>query len=240
MHNEEKKQILIQANKLTVIQEDLENKICEYLSRRFEIDQKYIELKQVRTEIYKLKSQKVELVSELDDIGLPDKSDQEAKNLFDQKFSPDGEENFEFDNGVVFLKKYKTQFSSYLKKEFNNLDIKKKRELFKAGLLKIRFSLNYIKYEKVKNESKETALDDYVFERASNFPYYLNIKFNEKTKDELENIKKEETDRSTLEQSNREGETRRREWKINDLEEKIYDSEEDWDFSIDYQEDENY
>ena len=118
--------------------------------------------------------------------------------------------------------------------------IKKKRELFKEGLLKIRFSLNYIKYEKVKNESKETALDDYVFERASNFPYYLNIKFNEKTKDELENIKKEETDRSKLEQSNREGETRRREWKINDLEEKIYDSEEDWDFSIDYQEDENY
>ena len=109
MHNEEKKQISIHANKLTVIQEDLENKIYEYLSKRFEIDQKHIELKQIRTDIYKLKSQKVELISELDDIGLPDKSDQDVRKLINQNFSPDGEEKFEFDNGVVFLKKYKTQ-----------------------------------------------------------------------------------------------------------------------------------
>jgi len=238
MNNEEEKQISIQENKLTVVQKDLENKIYEYLSKRFEIDQKHIELKQIRTDIYKLKSQKVELVDELDDIGLPDKSDQDVRKRFDQNFLPDGEEKFEFDNGLVFLKKYKTQFSSYLKKEFNNLDIKKKRELFKAGLLKIRFYLNYTKYEKVKNEGKETALDDYVFERLSNFPYYLNIKFNEKTKDKLENIKKEETDHSALEQTSRESETRSREKEINDLEED--GSEDDWDFSIDYEEDENY
>ena len=238
MNNEEEKQISIQENKLTVVQKDLENKIYEYLSKRFEIDQKHIELKQIRTDIYKLKSQKVELVDELDDIGLSDKSDQDVRKRFDQNFLPDAEEKFEFDNGLVFLKKYKTQFSSYLKKEFNNLDIKKKRELFKAGLLKIRFYLNYTKYEKVKNEGKKTALDDYVFERSSNFPYYLNIKFNEKTKDKLKNIKKEETDHSALEQSSRERETRSREREINDLEED--GSEEDWDFSIDYEEDENY
>ncbi len=240
MNNEEKKQISILENKLTVIQQDLENKIYEYLSKRFEIDQKYIELKQIRTDIYKLKSQKVELVAELDDIGLPDESDQfeEVRERFDQDFLPDGEEKFEFDNGQVFLKKYKTLFSSYLKKEFNNLDIKKKRELFKAGLLKIRFYLNNVKYEKIKNEGKETALDDYVFERLSSFPYYLNIKFKEKTKNKLENIKKEEADHSALEQSSRESETRMREREINDLEED--GSEEDWDFLIDYEEDENY
>jgi len=237
MNNEEEKQISILENKFTVIQQDLKNKIYEYLSKRFEIDQKYIELKQIRTDIYKLKLQKVELVSELDDIGLPDKSDQDIRKRFDQNFLTDDEEKFEFDNGLVFLKKYKTQFSSHLKKEFKNLDIKKKRELFKAGLLKIRFYLNYIKYEKVKNEGKETALDDYVFKRLSNFPYYLNIKFNEKTKNELEKIKKEETDHSVLEQLSRESDIRSIEREINDLEED--GSEEDWDFLIDYEEDEN-
>lgn len=237
MNNEEEKQISILENKFTVIQQDLKNKIYEYLSKRFEIDQKYIELKQIRTDIYKLKLQKVELVSELDDIGLPDKSDQDIRKRFDQNFLTDDEEKFEFDNGLVFLKKYKTQFSSYLKKEFKNLDIKKKRELFKAGLLKIRFYLNYVKYEKVKNEGKETALDDYVFKRLSNFPYYLNIKFNEKTKNKLEKIKKEETDHSVLEQLSRESDIRSIEREINDLEED--GSEEDWDFLIDYEEDEN-
>jgi hypothetical protein len=239
MNNEDEKQIAIQENTLSIIQKDLENKIYEYLLKRFEIDQKYIELKQIRTDIYKLKSQKEEFVGKLDDIGLPDKSDQDVRKHFDQNFSLDGEEKFEFDKGLVFLKKYKTEFSSYLKKEFNKLDIKKKRELFKVGLLKIRFYLNYVKYEKVKNEGKKTALDDYVFERSSNFPYYLNIKFNEKTNNKLENIIKEEADHSEEEKRSRESEINFLEEEINDLydlDEQIYGSEEDWDFSIDYEE----
>jgi len=236
MNDEDEKLISIHENKLSVIQKDLEDKINEYLLKRIEIDQKYIQLKQIRSDIYKLKSQKDELEGTLDGIVLPDKSDQDRRERFDQNFSTNGDEEFKFDEGIVFLKRYKTEFSSYLKKEFNKLDIKKKRELFKAGLLKIRFYLNYIKYEKVKNEGKDTALDDYVFERSSNFPYYLNIRLNDNIKNKLERIKKEQADHSKLEQSDRESE-------IKDLEEEIYGSEDDWDFSIDYEpddEDENY
>lgn len=236
MNDEDEKVISIQENKLSVIQKDLEDKINEYLSKRIEIDQKYIQLKQIRSDIYKLKSQKDELEGTLNDIALPVKNDQDRRERFDQNFSTSGEEQFKFDNGIVFLKRYKTEFSSYLKKEFNKLDIEKKRELFKAGLLKIRFYLNYIKYEKIKKEGKKTILDDYVFERSINFPYYLNIKLDDKIKDKLENIKKEQADHSKLEQSDRESE-------IENLEEEIYGREEDWDFSIDYEpddEDENY
>ena len=236
MNDEDEKLISIQENKLSIIQKDLEDKINEYLSKRIEIDQKYIQLKQIRSDIYKLKSQKDKLSGALDDIALPEKNDQDRRHRFDQNFSTNGDEEFEFDKGIVFLKRYKTEFSSYLKKEFNKLDIKKKRELFKEGLLKIRFYLNYTKYEKVKNEGKNTELDDYVFERSSHFPYYLNIRLNDNIKNKLESIKKEQADHSKLEQSDRENE-------IKDLEEEIYGSEEDWDFSIDYEtddEDENY
>ena len=142
-------------------------------------------------------------------------------------------EETESDNGQVYLKKYKTDFSSILRKEFNKLDVKKKRELFKTGLLKVRFYLNYIKYEKINKEGKETELDKYVYKRSENFPYYLNIKFNDETIKKLEKVKQTEIENSKLAEDDRD-------YQIEDLE--MYEDSE-IDFSIDFEDDdqdENY
>ena len=239
---DEEIQIEIEDKKLSIIQKDLEDKIQEYLSKRFEIDQKYIELSQIRKDIYNLKFEIDEMRGETKDTldsftnadTYPDKSFSDRRHRFNEKFYSDSDEVYESDKGIVFLKKYKSEFSSYLKKEFSKLDIKKKRELFKAGLLKVRFYLNYLKYAKIKNEGKKTELDDYVFEREGTFPYYLNIKFNDKTLKELENTREHQTKHSKLEDEIRVSE-------IKDLEEEIkeekYGREEDWDFSIDYEPD---
>ena len=58
MNDDEETQIEIEDQKLSIIQKDLEDKIQEYLSKRFEIDQKYIELSQIRKDIYNLKFEK--------------------------------------------------------------------------------------------------------------------------------------------------------------------------------------
>ena len=238
MNDDEEIQIEIEDQKLSIIQKDLEDKIQEYLSKRFEIDQKYVELSQIRKDIYNLKFEIDEMKGEtkdtLDTFTYADKSFSDRRDRFDEKFYSNSDEEYEYDKGIVFLKKYKSEFSSYLKKEFSKLDIKKKRELFKAGLLKVRFYLNYLKYAKIKNEGKKTELDDYVFEREGTFPYYLNIKFNDKTLKELENIREHQTEHSKLEDEVRVSE-------IKDLEEELkeekYGREEDWDFSIDYEPD---
>ena len=57
---------------------------------------------------------------------------------------------------VVFSLEGNSLDSKILRKEFNKLGVKKKRELFKTGLLKVRFYLNYYKYAKNKEKGKET------------------------------------------------------------------------------------
>ena len=93
--------------------------------------------------------------------------------------------------GEVLLKKYVSKYSSILKKDFNKLSNKEKRELFKTGLLDVRFRLNYKKYQKLKDENKLTSIDKYVFKRDDNFPYYLNVKFNDEIKDDIKKLRKE-------------------------------------------------
>jgi hypothetical protein len=78
-----------------------------------------------------------------------------------------------------------------LKKDFNKLSNSEKRELYKTGLLNVRFRLNYKKYQKLKDENKLTPIDKYVFKRDDNFPYYLNVKFNDEIKDDIKKLRKE-------------------------------------------------
>jgi hypothetical protein len=241
MDNDLKSLIEIEETKLNILLEDLSSKTQEYLSKRFEIDQKYIELSQIRKNVYSLQFQITNMESEsavaLEACEHTDKSDQKLVDNFlgylHSCCAAGGE--YEFDKGKVRLKEYKSEFSSYLKKEFNKLDIKTKRELFKEDLLKVKFSLNYLKYAKIKEEGKETKLDDYVFERKGTFPYYLNIKYNDETLKELKNIKEQEKKDSKSEDTFRDIEIKDLE---EEIKEKLYDKEE-W-FYNDDDEEENY
>ena len=222
------KEKIIKIDTIKIIQQDLEDRLNEYINKRYEIDKKFVELSQIKKDIYKLKYQKTEL--EESDPDLVDSDDAYESEAF-KSFGI--VEETESDNGQVYLKKYKTDFSSILRKEFNKLDVKKKRELFKTGLLKVRFYLNYIKYEKINKEGKETELDKYVYKRSENFPYYLNIKFNDETIKKLEKVKQTEIENSKLAEDDRD-------YQIEDLE--MYEDSE-IDFSIDFEDDdqdENY
>jgi len=222
------KEKIIKIDTIKIIQQDLEDRLNEYINKRYEIDKKFVELSQIKKDIYKLKYQKTEL--EESDPDLVDSDDAYESEAF-KSFRI--VEEMESDNGQVYLKKYKTDFSSILRKEFNKLDVKKKRELFKTGLLKVRFYLNYIKYEKINKEGKETELDKYVYKRSENFPYYLNIKFNDETIKKLEKVKQTEIENSKLAEDDRD-------YQIEDLE--MYEDSE-VDFSIDFEDDdqdENY
>lgn len=222
------KEKIIKIDTIKIIQQDLEDRLNEYINKRYEIDKKFVELSQIKKDIYKLKYQKTELEeSEPDLIDSNDPYETEAFKSFGIV------DEIESDKGQVYLKKYKTEFSSILRKEFNKLDVKKKRELFKTGLLKVRFYLNYIKYEKINKEGKETELDKYVYKRSENFPYYLNIKFNDETIKKLEKVKQTEIENSKLAEDDRD-------YQIEDLE--MYEDSE-IDFSIDFEDDdqdENY
>lgn len=222
------KEKIIKIDTIKIIQQDLENRLNEYINKRYEIDKKFVELSQIKKDIYKLKYQKTEL--EESDPDLIDSNDPYETEAFKSFGIVD---EIESDKGQVYLKKYKTEFSSILRKEFNKLDVKKKRELFKTGLLKVRFYLNYIKYEKINKEGKETELDKYVYKRSENFPYYLNIKFNDETIKKIEKVKQTEIENSKLAEDDRD-------YQIEDLE--MYEDSE-IDFSIDFEDDdqdENY
>jgi len=222
------KEKIIKIDTIKIIQQDLEDRLNEYINKRYEIDKKFVELSQIKKDIYKLKYQKTEL--EESDPDLIDSNDPYETEAFKSFGIVD---EIESDKGQVYLKKYKTEFSSILRKEFNKLDVKKKRELFKTGLLKVRFYLNYIKYEKINKEGKETELDKYVYKRSENFPYYLNIKFNDETIKKLEKVKQTEIENSKLAEDDRD-------YQIEDLE--MYEDSE-IDFSIDFEDDdqdENY
>src|SRR6056300_1113907 len=136
---------------------DISQLVRDYMENR-------IEMEKLRTESYQIR-----------------------RSIYDYKKNSGREENQEFklQEGEVLLKKYVSKYSSILKKDFNKLSNKEKRELYKTGLLDVRFRLNYKKYQKLKDENKLTSLDKYVFKRDDNFPYYLNVKFNDEIKDDI-------------------------------------------------------
>ena len=142
---------------------DISQLVRDYMEKR-------IEMEKITTEIYQIK-----------------------QHIYNYKKESDREENQEFklQEGEVLLKKYVSKYSSILKKDFNKLSNKEKRELFKTGLLDVRFRLNYKKYQKLKDENKLTSIDKYVFKRDDNFPYYLNVKFNDEIKDDIRKFRKE-------------------------------------------------
>ena len=142
---------------------DISQLVRDYMENR-------IEMEKLRTESYQIRQQ-----------------------IYNYKKESDREENQEFklQEGEVLLKRYISKYSSILKKDFNKLSNSEKRELYKTGLLNVRFRLNYKKYQKLKDENKLTPIDQYVFKRDDNFPYYLNVKFNDEIKDDIKKLRKE-------------------------------------------------
>ena len=142
---------------------DISQLVRDYMENR-------IEMEKLRTESYQIRQQ-----------------------IYNYKKESDREENQEFklQEGEVLLKRYISKYSSILKKDFNKLSNSEKRELYKTGLLNVRFRLNYKKYQKLKDENKLTPIDKYVFKRDDNFPYYLNVKFNDEIKDDIKKLRKE-------------------------------------------------
>jgi len=102
-----------------------------------------------------------------------------------QKFNQENSEEFETENGKLLIKKYKSVFSSKLKKEFDELSTEDKRKLYNLGLLKIFFRLNLSKFEKLKKDNQKTQLDKFVIERKNLQPYYWTVELNQSVKDEL-------------------------------------------------------
>jgi len=102
-----------------------------------------------------------------------------------QKFNQENSEEFETENGKLLIKKYKSVFSSKLKKEFDELPTVEKRKLYNLGLLKIFFRLNLSKFEKLKKDNQKTQLDKFVIERKNLQPYYWTVELNQSVKDEL-------------------------------------------------------
>ena len=142
---------------------DISQLVRDYMENR-------IEMEKLRTESYQIR-----------------------RSIYDYKKNSGKEENqkFKLKEGEILLKKYVSKYSSILKKDFNKLSNTEKRELYKTGLLDVRFRLNYKKYQKLKDENKLTSLDKYVFKRDDNFPYYLNVKFNDEIKDDIRKFRKE-------------------------------------------------
>ena len=140
---------------------NLGNLVEEFLDKRIEYRKLSAELNQLRKNIYHLKSKQ---------------ANQES-------------EEFVLEKGKVILKNYVSKYSSLLKKDFNKLSNEEKRELYKTGLISLRFRLNYLKFQKVKEENKKTPLDNYAIERKKHQPLYVKIELNEKSQNEVEDFK---------------------------------------------------
>ena len=102
------------------------------------------------------------------------------------------------DEGQINAFKWKSGFSSLLRKEFKKLDIKKKRELFKTGLLKIHFRLDPKRFQELKTKKEKNELDKYVIDRKNRM--FLRFIFNEETLDMLKLKKGEFIETSVEEQ----------------------------------------
>ncbi len=94
--------------------------------------------------------------------------------------------------GNIHLKEFKSKFRSVLKKEFNKLDIKKKRELFKKGLLKVHFRLDSEKFQKLKDKNLSTEVDEFAIKRGNNLHFF--VKLNETIKKRLSELEKKSKD----------------------------------------------
>ena len=56
--------------------------------------------------------------------------------------------------------------------------------------MRIKFGLNPFKYQKAKDENKETPIDKYVLERKKTNPFYLNTKWDDGVQKEIEKCTK--------------------------------------------------
>ena len=140
----------------------ISNEIKEFIKKRIEVRKIYKELQQIKNNIIYLK----------------------------KKYGKEITEEFLTDNGKLKISKYKSEFSSKLKKEFKDLPIEKKRELYKSGLLTILFRLNYSKFEKLKKDNQKTPLDEFAIRRDDIQPYTWTVQLSEKSQNELKDYEK--------------------------------------------------
>ena len=105
------------------------------------------------------------------------------------KMTDSGEKRILLDEGKISLSKWKSNFSSVIRKEFNKLDNKNKQELYKTGLLKIQYRLDTKKFQELKDKKEKTKLDEYVIERKN--MVFMSFKFNEKTRNMLKEKEEE-------------------------------------------------
>ena len=166
----------------------ISNEIREFIKKRIEVRKIYKELQQIKNNIIYLK----------------------------KKFGKEITEEFLTDNGKLKISKYKSEFSSKLKKEFKDLPIEKKRELYKSGLLTILFRLNYSKFEKLKKENKKTPLDEFAIRRDDVQPYIWTVQLSEKSQNELKNYEKHLKDHFDIKSIDQEQEVEKQ---LNELEE---------------------
>ena len=144
-------------------QKQILNEVKKFIKKRVEIKKINKELQQIKDNIIYLK----------------------------KKYGKEISEEFLIDEGKLKISKYKSEFSSRLKKEFKDLPIEKKRELYKSGLLTILFRLNYSKFEKLKKDNKTTLIDDYAIRRDDIQPYTFIVQLTEKSQNELNDLKKD-------------------------------------------------
>jgi|TARA_B100000315_G_scaffold58926_1_gene53467 hypothetical protein len=150
-----------------------------------EYDQKDIlteEFLHLRIEQYKLNLEIRQLIKRIHYLKKKYGSEQEEETNFKKK-------------GKVFLKKFISNYSTVLKKDFNKLSDKEKKEIYKTGLLKIRFGLNLLKFQKLKDLNKTTQVDKYVQERKTTRPFYIRTQFSEEIQEDLKIFEKKLEDK---------------------------------------------
>ena len=166
----------------------ISNEIKEFIKKRIEVRKIYKELQQIKNNIIYLK----------------------------KKYGKEITEEFLTDNGKLKISKYKSEFSSKLKKEFKDLPIEKKRELYKSGLLTILFRLNYSKFEKLKKDNQKTPLDEFAIRRDDIQPYTWTVQLSEKSQNELKDYEKHLKDHFDIKSIDQEQEVEKQ---LNELEE---------------------
>jgi hypothetical protein len=166
----------------------ISNEIKEFIKKRIEVRKIYKELQQIKNNIIYLK----------------------------KKYGKEITEEFLTDNGKLKISKYKSEFSSKLKKEFKDLPIEKKRELYKSGLLTILFRLNYSKFEKLKKDNQKTPLDEFAIRRDDIQPYTWTVQLSEKSQNELKDYEKYLKDHFDIKSIDQEQEVEKQ---LNELEE---------------------
>ena len=136
-----------ELNKEELSATDIESLLELYLEKRIQIKKLLIEIKAIKENVFIEKTQ----------------------------YRKDGDEYFLFKNGKVYLKKQLSGFTDKLKKEFNELSIDQKRDLYRTGLLVVKFKLNKEKYEEFKKKYLPTLLDKYVVKKedVNSEPYSI-------------------------------------------------------------------